>query len=61
MAKESVPNKVLLDGAQMTLAAFLACTMGFLKQRKIAIKDWVGYIGAEFEGSWSELVSCLAR
>jgi hypothetical protein len=55
MAKASVSNEVLLDGAQMTLSALLAGTMSFLKKRKIPIKDWVNYIGDQFEGSWGGL------
>ena len=50
--KEKVSTKVLLDGAQMGLAALLVGTMSFLKKRKIPIKDWVSYIGSQFEGSW---------
>ena len=49
--KEKVPKEMLLDGAQMSLSAFIAGTMGFLKQRNIPIKDWVSYIGEQFEGS----------
>jgi hypothetical protein len=55
MAKESVSKKVLLDGAQMALSAFLAGTMGFLKERNISIQEWVSYIGEQFEGSLGDL------
>ena len=55
MAQKSVPKQVLLDGAQMALSAFIAGTMGFLKQRGIPIKDWVSYIGEQFEGSMGAL------
>jgi hypothetical protein len=55
MAKESVSKDVLLDGAQMNLSALIAGTMGFLKKKRIPIKDWVKYIGDEFEGSWGAL------
>jgi len=56
MAKEKdVSKEMLLDGAQMALSAFIAGTMGFLKQRSIPIKDWVSYIGEQFEGSMGEL------
>jgi hypothetical protein len=55
MAKASVSNEVLLDGAQMTMSALLAGTMSFLKKRKIPIKDWVNYIGEQFEESWGGL------
>src|SRR5512136_289049 len=53
--KEKVPKEMLLDGAQMSLSAFIAGTMGFLKQQNIPIKDWVSYIGEQFEGSLGEL------
>jgi hypothetical protein len=53
--KKDVPKEMLLDGAQMALSAFIAGTMGFLKQRNIPIKDWVSYIGEQFEGSLGEL------
>jgi len=55
MSKQKVPNEVLLDGAQMNLSALIAGTMGFLKKRRIPIKDWVRYIGEQFEGSWGGL------
>jgi len=55
MAKESVSKEVLLDGAQMALSAFLAGTMGFLKERNISIQEWVSYIGEQFEGSLGDL------
>ena len=41
MAQEKVSKAVLLDGAQMALSAYLAATMGFLKERGLPIKDWV--------------------
>jgi hypothetical protein len=53
--KKDVPTEILLDGAQMALSAFIAGTMGFLKQQDITIKDWVSYIGEQFEGSLGEL------
>jgi hypothetical protein len=55
MAKKSVSKEVLLDGAQMALSAFLAGTMGFLKERNISIQEWVSYIGEQFEGSLGDL------
>lgn len=55
MAKESVSKEVLLDGAQMALSAFLAGTMGFLKERNIPVQEWVSYIGEQFEGSLGNL------
>jgi hypothetical protein len=53
--KKDVPKEMLLDGAQMALAAFIAGTMGFIKQRSIPIKDWLSYIGEQFEGSLGAL------
>jgi hypothetical protein len=55
MDKKSVPTKMLLDGAQMTLSALLAGTMGFLKEHGIPIKEWVSYIGNAFDGSLGDL------
>ncbi len=55
MAKGSVSKEVLLDGAQMSLAVLLAGTMSYLKKRKMPVKDWVNYIGEQFEGSWEGL------
>ena len=51
MAKQNVPKQVLLDGAQMALAGFLAGTLDFLKERNMSIQEWVSYIGEQFEGS----------
>lgn len=53
--EEQVPKEVLLDGAQMSLSAMIAGTMGFLKTRNIPIKDWVEYMGEQFEGAWEEM------
>lgn len=55
MARQKVPQSVLLDGAQMSLSALLAGTMGFLKARNIPINDWVSYIGEQFESSLADL------
>ena len=55
MAKKSVPKEVLLDGAQMAFSALVAGTMGFLKKGNIPIKDWVSYIGEQFDGSLADL------
>jgi hypothetical protein len=55
MARKEVSKETLLDGAQMELSAFLAGTIGFLKERNIPIKEWVTYIGEMFEGSLGEL------
>lgn len=50
-----VPQDLLLDGAQMVLAALVAGTVGFLKRNNIPVKDWVSYIGERFGGAWSDL------
>jgi hypothetical protein len=55
MAKQSVSKQVLLDGAQMALSGLLSGTMAFLKERGISIKEWVSYIGDQFEGSLADL------
>jgi hypothetical protein len=55
MAVKETPKEMLLDGAQMSLSAFIAGTMGFLKQHNIPIKDWVSSIGEQFEGSLGAL------
>ena len=55
MAKIRVPKQVLLDGAQMSMAAMLAEVLGFLKERKIPVRDLIAYIGEKFEGSWEGL------
>jgi hypothetical protein len=55
MPRKGVSRETLLDGAQMELSAFLAGTIGFLKERNIPIKEWVTYIGEMFEGSLDEL------
>jgi hypothetical protein len=53
--KKDVPKEMLLDGAQMTISGFIAGTMGFLKEKNIPIRDWVSYIGEQFEGSLADL------
>jgi len=55
MAKQSIPKQVLLDGAQMALSGFLAGTLGFLKEQNISVRDWITYIGGQFEGSLGDL------
>ena len=55
MAQKQLPKSMLLDGAQMALAAIIAGTMSYLKKRKIPIENWVSYIGEQFEGSWDDL------
>jgi len=55
MAEGNISKEVLLDGAQMTLSAFIAGTMGFLQERNIAIEEWVSYMGEQFSGSLADL------
>lgn len=55
MAKNKVPKDVLLDGAQMIIAATIAGIAGFLKERNIPFKDLVDYMGGAFEGSLGDL------
>jgi hypothetical protein len=55
MAKKAVPTQMLLDGAQMSLYGFIAGTIGFLKKKKIPVKDWIDYIGDNFSESWGDL------
>jgi hypothetical protein len=55
MAKKSVPKEVLLDGAQMCIAATTVGIIGFLKERNIPIKDLVAYMGEKFEDSLGDL------
>jgi hypothetical protein len=55
MAKRSMPKEVLLDGAQMAFSALVAGTIGFLKKGNIPIKDWISYIGGQFDGSLADL------
>ena len=55
MAKNEVPNEVLLDGAQMIVAATIAGIAGFLKERNIPLKEFVDYLGETFEGSLGDL------
>lgn len=46
---------MLLDGAQMNLAGVTAAIAGFLKERGIPIKDFVAYMGDNFEGMFGDL------
>lgn len=50
-----VTKGVLLDGAQMDLTALVAGTMGFLKEKNIPAREWLTYIGKQFEDSWGGL------
>ena len=55
MAKAPVSKQVLLDGAQMTIAATMAGIAGFLKERNIPLKEFVSYMGNKFEGTLGSL------
>ncbi len=55
MAAKSISKQVLLDGAQMSILALIASTMGFLKEQNIAIDDWIKYVGNQFDGSLADL------
>jgi len=55
MARTGVSKAVLLDGAQMSMSAFIAGTMGFLKEHNIPVKDWITYLGEAFDGSLDAL------
>ncbi len=55
MAKNEVSKEVLLDGAQMIIAATIAGIGGFLKERDIPLKEWADYMGDAFEGSLGHL------
>ena len=46
MAKNAVSQEVLLDGAQMCIAATIAGIAGFLKERNIPLVDLVNYMGS---------------
>ena len=55
MAKTKVSKEVLLDGAQMCIAATVAGIAGFLKERNIPIKELSAYMGEKFEDSLGAL------
>lgn len=55
MLKTKVSKEMLLDGAQMSIAATTAAIAGFLKEHNIPLKDSVAYLGETFEGSLSDL------
>lgn len=55
MPKSNVSRTVLLDGAQMSLAAIIAGAAGFLKKHNIPSRELVDYIGDKFEDSLGEL------
>ncbi|MDO8578717.1 MAG: hypothetical protein Q7R50_06010 [Dehalococcoidales bacterium] len=55
MPELKVSKDILLDGAQMSLAATTAAIAGFLKERNIPIKDFVAYMGDNFEGMLGDM------
>lgn len=55
MARNEVSKEVLMDGAQMIIAATIAGIAGFLKERNIPLKELVDYMGDTFEGSLDDL------
>ena len=55
MANDEVSKEVLLDGAQMNIAAIFAGIAGFLKEKDIPFGEFVGYMGDAFEGSLEAL------
>jgi hypothetical protein len=55
MADTKVSKGVLLDGAQMFIAATVASMAGFLKERHIPLKDLVDYMGDKFESALGDL------
>jgi hypothetical protein len=55
MSKSNMTTGMLLDGAQMSISALIAGTMGFLKERNIDITEWVSYIGQKFTDSLKDL------
>ena len=55
MPKIEVSKEMLLDGAQMSIAATVAAIAGFLKERSIPLKDFLAYMGEKFEGSFGDL------
>ena len=55
MPEIKVSKEMLLDGAQMTLAATTAAIAGFLKEHDIPIKEFVDYMGESFAGMIGDL------
>jgi hypothetical protein len=55
MSDTKATKGVLLDGAQMNIAATVASMAGFLKERGIPLKDLMDYMGDKFEESLGEL------
>jgi len=55
MPKAGASKQMLLDGAQMSLAATVAAIAGFLKERNIPLADFSAYMGSMFEGSFGAL------
>ncbi len=55
MPELKVSKDMLLDGAQMNLAGTTAAIAGFLKERNIPVKEFVAYMGDNFEGMLGDL------
>lgn len=55
MSDNEVSKEVLLDGAQMIIAATIAGIAGFLKEREIPLMELIEYMGETFEGSLGDL------
>lgn len=54
--KDTVASKqILLDGAQMSLAATTAGVAGFLKKRNIPFKELADYLGDKFDSALGDL------
>ena len=51
MLNNEVDKEVLLDGAQMNIAAIISGIAGFLKEKGIPFNEFVEYMGDAFEGS----------
>lgn len=55
MLSAKVSKEVLLDGAQMCIAATIAGIAGFLKEYNIPFKEFSDYMGEMFEDSLGDL------
>ena len=57
MEKIEASREMLLDGAQMCIAATATVTTiaEFFKQRNIPLKDFISYMGDKFEGAFGEV------
>ena len=52
MTEEEMVERHLFNGSLMNLMAFLAGTMGFLKERGIETSEWIEFVGKSFVSSW---------